>query len=56
MAYNLEDLYQSLNDIYYQVDEGTMSLGSGEDLALKCCNEFVRTMHVKQWKKEHINE
>lgn len=56
MAYQLEDLYQSLNDIYYQVDEGKMTLQAGEFLAKKCCYEFIGMCDVKEWKETYINE
>jgi len=56
MNYTLENLFQSINDIFEQVDEGRMTLDDGETLALKCCKAFTRMTEVKQWKKEHINE
>ena len=40
-SYNLEDLYQSINDIYYQVDEGKIEPHEGIDLAKKCCKQFL---------------
>jgi hypothetical protein len=40
-SYTLEDLFQSINDIYYQFDEGRISLSSANDLAAKCCSAFL---------------
>ena len=40
-SYTLEDLFQSINDIYLQYDEGSISLNSANDLASKCCTAFL---------------
>jgi hypothetical protein len=42
MAYHLEDLFQSINDIYFQFDEGEVSAAEAENLAERCCHEFIR--------------
>lgn len=42
MRYNLEDLFQSINDIYYQFDEGSMTAIEAEKLAEKCCHAFIK--------------
>ena len=41
MAYHLEDLFHSINDIFYQVDEGRLSAAEGERLAKSCSQAFV---------------
>lgn len=40
-GYKLEDLYQSINDIFYQYDEGRMSQTMAVALAMKCCKAFI---------------
>jgi len=42
MKYHLEDLFQSINDIYYQFDEGDISASEAEELAEKCCHAFIK--------------
>ena len=42
MRYHLEDLFQSINDIYYQFDEGEMDAAEAENLAEKCCHAFIK--------------
>jgi hypothetical protein len=44
MSYTLEDLFHSINDIYYQLDEGKMKLNKANFLAKKCCYEFIRQL------------
>jgi hypothetical protein len=42
MKYHLEDLFQSINDIYYQFDEGDIPAAEAEELAEKCCHAFIK--------------
>ena len=42
MRYHLEDLFQSINDIYYQFDEGDIPVAEAENLAEKCCHAFIK--------------
>jgi len=42
MAYHLEDLFHSINDIYYQFDEGGLSATEAEKMAERCCHAFVK--------------
>ena len=42
MRYHLEDLFQSINDIYYQFDEGDISAIEAERLAENCCHAFIQ--------------
>ena len=41
MVYHLEDLFQSINDIYFQFDEGKVSAAEAENLAERCCHAFI---------------
>ncbi|MEI8296082.1 MAG: hypothetical protein WCG04_06135 [Alphaproteobacteria bacterium] len=42
MAYHLEDLFQSINDIFYQFDEGEVSAAEAEKMAERCCHAFIK--------------
>lgn len=42
MVYHLEDLFQSINDIYFQFDEGELSASDAEKLAERCCHAFIK--------------
>jgi len=42
MAYHLEDLFQSINDIFYQFDEGELSATEAEKMAERCCHAFIK--------------
>jgi hypothetical protein len=42
MAYHLEDLFQSINDIFYQFDEGEVSAFEAEKMAERCCHAFIK--------------
>ncbi len=41
-VYSLNDLYESINDIHHQYDEGKMDKHQANTLARMCCSEFVR--------------
>ena len=40
--YQLEDLFQSINDIFEQYDMGKIQLFKAEILAKQCCEHFVK--------------
>lgn len=40
-VYSLTDLYESINDIHLQHDEGKMNAYQANTLARMCCNEFM---------------
>jgi len=42
MSYHLEDLFQSINDIFYQFDEGEVSAAEAEKIAERCCHAFIK--------------
>ena len=54
MAYHLEDLFQSINDIYYQVDEGRLSPKEGEKIAGDCCEAFLDDSNRRDDVKTHL--
>ena len=54
MAYHLEDLFQSINDIYYQCDEGRISPRDAEKLAQKCSEAFLRDCKESDNIKTHV--
>lgn len=41
MEYGIEDLFNSINDIYYQLDEGKMELTLANELTNNCCKAFM---------------
>jgi hypothetical protein len=55
MRYNLEDLFQSINDIFYQFDEGKLSAADAEILAEKCCQAFIRDKVEDKFNKMHLS-
>lgn len=42
MTYTIEDLFQSVNDIYEQYDEGKITQRQAEEILLNCCRTFVK--------------
>lgn len=54
MAYHLEDLFQSINDIYYQFDEGRLSAAEAEKLAQNCSQAFINDGLVSDKVKTHL--
>lgn len=38
---NIEDLYESVNDIYYQLDEGKIDKEIALDILLRVCKNFI---------------
>ena len=39
--YTVEDLFHSINDIYLQLDEGKITQSEANQLAFRCCSQFV---------------
>lgn len=53
--YGIVDLIDSLNDIQYQVEKGTMTASDGLSLANKCCNGFLSSEDnnpISEWESE----
>jgi hypothetical protein len=40
--YSIEDLHQSVNDIYEQLDEGKMEEADALEILRNCCREFLQ--------------
>jgi hypothetical protein len=38
---NIEELHESVNDIYYQLDDGKIDLDSAVDILLRVCKHFI---------------
>jgi len=53
MRYNLEDLFQSINDIFFQFDEGELSAADAEKLAERCCHAFIKDKLEGKTNKMH---
>lgn len=53
MRYHLEDLFQSINDIYYQFDEGEINADEAEKLAERCCHAFIKDKMTDKNNKMH---
>jgi len=47
-AYQLEDLFQSINDIFEQYDMGKIQLSKASVLAKQCCEQFVKDVEHEQ--------
>lgn len=43
MNYTIEDLHQSINDIFEQFDEGTITREEANELAKRCCEAFSKS-------------
>ena len=54
MKYNLEDLFQSINDIYFQFDEGNVEAANAEELARRCCEAFLDDCNKRDNVKTHL--
>ena len=39
--YNIEDLFQSVNDIYAQYDDGDLARADAVQILLSCCEAFI---------------
>lgn len=44
-VYSLTDLFESINDIHHQHDEGKIDTQQAYTLARLCCNEFLNHTH-----------
>ena len=40
-VYTLTDLFESINDLHYQQDEGKIDASQANFLAELCCKEFI---------------
>jgi len=40
-TYTIEDLFQSINDIYLQLDEGAVDLKTANEITANCCKAFL---------------
>lgn len=54
MRYHLEDLFQSINDIFYQFDEGRLSAAEAEKLAQNCSRAYIEDGLVSDNVKTHL--
>lgn len=41
MNYNLEDLFQSITDVFEQVDEGKIEPSEANEIARRCCEAYL---------------
>jgi hypothetical protein len=48
MKYTIEDLFQSVNDIYSQYDEGEIPLDEANTILEKCCRAFIQNLGEKK--------
>ena len=44
MRYTIEDLFQSVNDIYAQYDDGVVPLNEANAILEKCCRAFLENL------------
>jgi len=44
MKYTIEDLFQSVNDIYTQYDEGEIPLNEANTILENCCRAFIQNL------------
>jgi hypothetical protein len=44
MKYTIEELFQSVTDIYEQYDEGVIPLDEANAILEKCCRAFVKNL------------
>jgi len=51
MNYTIEDLFQSINDIYEQLDTGKIDPANADKLAKKCCKAFLTYLDTHFEKK-----
>jgi len=54
MKYHIEDLFQSVNDIFYQYDEGEMSDHEASNLMGNCCEAFLNDSNKRNDVKAHL--
>jgi arginine decarboxylase-like protein len=48
MSYTIEDLFQSVNDLYSQYDMGKIDLKTAEFLTKFCCHTFIDYLDKKE--------
>jgi hypothetical protein len=44
MTYTIEDLFQSVNDIYAQYDDGVVPLDDANAILENCCRAFLENL------------
>jgi len=54
MKYHIEDLFHSINDIFFQYDEGEMSDHEASKLMGKCCEAFLNDSDKREDVKAHM--
>jgi hypothetical protein len=54
MRYHLEDLFQSINDLFWQFDEGKISYAEAERLAKNCYQAFINDGIASDNVKTHL--
>ena len=54
LKYNLEDLFQSINDIFYEYDEGHVTAKEAEKMAQNCCEAFLEDTNKRDDIKTHL--
>ena len=54
MKYHIEDLFHSINDIFFQYDEGKLPDHEAEELAANCCRAFVDDSNKRDDVKTHL--
>jgi len=42
--YDFEELFQSISDLFYQYDEGSITTEEANLIAVKCCEQFIKDM------------
>jgi hypothetical protein len=53
MAYHLEDLFHSINDIFFNYDEGEIDQEEAEKMAERCCHAFIKDKLTDKNTKMH---
>jgi hypothetical protein len=48
MKYTIEELFQSVNDIYSQYDEGEIPLDEANTILENCCRAFIQNLEDKK--------
>lgn len=55
MRYGIEDIFNSINDIYYQFDEGEITENEANKLIEKCCHAFIKSKMTDNNIKMHYS-
>ena len=54
MKYHIEDLFHSINDIFFQYDEGEISDHEASKLMGNCCKAFLNDSNKRDDVKTHL--